>query len=114
MGPNRRWDRSAVPDDVLAAMENGVRAGLADLDAAAAKRHSSIGLFGSREQLGTDCMTRAVAANMGIYGQVPEEARYDWLPSPAKGPFTVIYRLYGAPEAAVRGEWRMPPISRTT
>ena len=72
----RAWRPEDVPPDVLAAIEDGAKQGLADIDAQASHTTSSIGIFGSREQLGDDYLTRAVAAQMGIYGQVAEEAVY--------------------------------------
>ena len=76
IGAGRRWAPEAIPADVLAAIELGVKQGLADVDEKASHTTSSLGIFGSREQLGTDYLTRAVAAQMGIYGQIAEEAVY--------------------------------------
>jgi hypothetical protein len=39
--------------------------------------------------------------------------RANWLPTPGKGPFTVIYRLYGPGPSALNGSWRLPPITLT-
>jgi hypothetical protein len=38
--------------------------------------------------------------------------RANWLPTPTDAPFTVIYRMYGPGQAARRGEWPLPPITR--
>jgi hypothetical protein len=76
VGAGRAWRPEDVPPDVLAAIEAGAQQGLAHIQEKASKTTSSIGLFGSREQLGEDYLTRAVAAQMGIYGQVAEEAVY--------------------------------------
>ena len=65
-----------MPPDVLAAIEAGAKQGLADIQEKASHTTSSIGIFGSRAQLGDDYLTRAVAAQMGIYGQIAEEAVY--------------------------------------
>ncbi len=173
--------------------------GLRHIQEKASQTISSIGLFGSRQQLGDDYLTRAVAADMGIYGQPAEEAVYcgsrldatgnqlmgdqhyelrfdhatfpdakffwsitlyelpsrllaanpidrysigdrtphitygddgsltitlqaeppddptaraNWLPTPAHGPFTVIYRLYGPGKEAQQGRWSLPPIQK--
>jgi hypothetical protein len=61
---------------VLSATDAGVKKGLKDIDEQVSHTTSSIGPFGSREQLADDCLTRAVAANMGVYRQVAEEAVY--------------------------------------
>jgi hypothetical protein len=74
--PGRAWRPEDAPADVLTAIETGVKHGLADIDAQASHTTSSLGIFGSREQLGDDYLTRAVAAQMGIYGQVSQEAVY--------------------------------------
>ncbi len=76
IGAGRPWRPEDTPPEVLAAIEAGVKQGLVDIDEKASHTTSSLGLFGSREQLGDDYLTRAVAANMGIYGQVAEEAVY--------------------------------------
>jgi hypothetical protein len=76
IGPGRAWDPDAVRAETLTAIEAGVQDGLSDIAGKAAHTTSSLGLFGSREDLGTDYLTRAVAAQMGIYGQVAQEAVY--------------------------------------
>jgi hypothetical protein len=76
IGAGRHWDPAAVPPGTLAAIEAGLRDGLDDIAAKAARTTSSLGLFGSRDDLGEDYLTRAVAAQMGIYGQVAQEAVY--------------------------------------
>ena len=57
-------------------MVGGAQDGQAALKAKVADTKSSIGLFGSRQQLGDDYLKRAVAAAVGIYGNAPEEAVY--------------------------------------
>jgi hypothetical protein len=76
IAPGRPWRPERVPPATLAAIDAGVTAGLAAIADKAAHTTSSIGLFGSREQLGDDYLTRAVAAQMGIYGQIAAEAVY--------------------------------------
>jgi hypothetical protein len=180
------------------AITGGAADGAAALEAQIAKTASSIGLFGSREQLGPNyIMKRAVAAAMGIYGNAAEEAVYvgamrdasgapldganryevhltkaqlppaayfwsvtmynlpdrllvenpirryslgdrsnlkygpdgsltlyiqatspgpdkesNWLPSPPKGPFNVVFRLYGPSSEAQQGKWPPPPLTK--
>jgi hypothetical protein len=38
----------------------------------------------------------------------------NWLPTPAKGPITVIFRAYLPEPAIQKAEWRLPPIERVT
>jgi len=33
----------------------------------------------------------------------------NWLPAPA-APFSLVYRIYGPSQAAIRGEWKLPPL----
>lgn len=94
IGAGRSWRPEDVPPDVLAAIEDGAKQGLADIDAQAAHTTSSIGIFGSREQLGDDYLTRAVAAQMGIYGQIAEEAVYGGSRLDANGEQLVGDRTY--------------------
>lgn len=84
IGAGRRWHPEVVPGEMLAAIQSGIAHGLSDIDERVSHTTSSIGLFGSRQQLGDDYLTRAVAANMSIYGQVAEEpstAAADWTPT---------------------------------
>lgn len=38
----------------------------------------------------------------------------NWLPTPARGPITVIFRAYLPEPAIQKAEWRLPPIERVT
>jgi hypothetical protein len=106
IAPGRRWSPATVPPQVLAAIGEGVQQGLADIAARAKTTTSSLGLFGSREQLGTDYLSRAVAAQMGIYGQIPEEALYGGshadatgAPLTADGRYTLHFTRQNLPPA---------------
>ncbi len=70
---------------MLEEIQAGVTHGLEDIEQRVSHTTSSICLFGSREQLAGDYLTGAVAANMGIYGQVAEEAIYGGSRSDASG-----------------------------
>jgi hypothetical protein len=94
IGAGRPWRVEDVPPDVLAAIDAGVKQGLADIEDKASRTTSSIGIFGSRSQLGDDYLTRAVAAQMGIYGQVAEEAVYGGSRLDADGEQLVGDRTY--------------------
>jgi hypothetical protein len=198
VGPGKPFDLAGQPPVVREAIVGGAKDGAAALEAEIAKTTSSIGLFGSRDQLGSDyIMKRAVAAAMGIYGNAAEEAVYvgtmrdasgapldganryevhltkaqlppaayfwsvtmynlpdrllvenpirryslgdrsdlkfapdgsltlyvqatspgpdkesNWLPSPAKGPFNVVFRLYGPSSEAQQGKWPPPALTK--
>ena len=60
----------------LVAIDAGVKDGQAAIDTQAAKTFGSNGLFGSRALLGTNYVTRDVAAMKGLYGNSLEEAWY--------------------------------------
>jgi len=76
IGPGRAFDASKVPAATLAAIDEGV----ADAKAALAEKSkvtlSSNGIFGSRAELKDDYLTRAVAAEKGLYGNSLVEAWY--------------------------------------
>jgi hypothetical protein len=36
----------------------------------------------------------------------------NWLPAPAKGPFTLVFRGYRPAPAMAEGRWRLPPVER--
>jgi hypothetical protein len=76
IGPGWARDASKVDPAVLAAIDEGVRDGQAEIDAVAAMTFSSNGLFGSRAQLKTDYMKRDIGAMKGLYGNSLEEAWY--------------------------------------
>ena len=94
IGAGRGWRPEDVPPKIPAAIDDGAKQGLADIDGQASRTTSSIGIFGSREQLGDDYLTRAVAAQMGIYGQVAEEAVYGGSRLDANGDQLVGDRTY--------------------
>lgn len=198
VGPGKPFDLAALTPEAREAIVGGAADGAAALEAEVAKTTSSIGLFGSRAQLGSNyIMKRAVAAAMGIYGNAAEEAVYvgtmrdasgapldganryevrltkeqlppaayfwsatmynlpdrllvenpirryslgdrsnlkfgpdgsltlyvqatspgpdkesNWLPSPAAGPFNVVFRLYGPSSEARQGKWPPPPLTK--
>lgn len=198
VGPAKPFDLAALAADMRVAIVQGAADGAEALKAQIAKTTSSIGLFGSRQQLANDYMKRAVAAAMGIYGNAAEEAVYvgsmfdadgrpldganryevhldkahlppasifwsatmydlpnrllvanpidryslgsqtkglkygadgsltlyvqraspggdkesNWLPTPEKGAFNVIFRLYGPSPEAQKGGWPPPPLAK--
>lgn len=64
----------AEPDEpTRAALIDGMRQGLRAMYGRAQTVRSSAELFGSREQLGDDYLSRAVGALLGIYGNAAEE-----------------------------------------
>jgi hypothetical protein len=76
IGPGKPFDLASLSETDRAAVIGGAQDGQAALKAKMAVTKSSLGLFGSREQLGDDYLKRAVAAAMGIYGNAAEEAVY--------------------------------------
>lgn len=76
IAPGKPFDASKLDPATRQAIEQGVADGKAALLQAEKQTRSSIGLFGSRADLGDDYTKRAVAAAMGIYGNSKEEAVY--------------------------------------
>lgn len=89
-----------------AALAEGMAAGLADMVARIKRARSSGELFGSRERLKDDHLTRAAAAMAGIYGNAEEEFLGIGYPADAEGkPFDghESYRIRFAAD-------RLPPV----
>ena len=77
IGPDRPYDATAIDPAIREAIVLGVADGKKALEERALATSSSLGLFGSREELGSDLdMKRAVGAVVGIYGNSPTEAVY--------------------------------------
>ncbi|MBS7811859.1 DUF1254 domain-containing protein [Roseococcus pinisoli] len=76
IGGGRPFDLAALPEPQREAVTQGAAQGAAALRQAISTTTSSLGLFGTREDLGNDYMKRAVAAAMGLYGLSKEEAVY--------------------------------------
>lgn len=77
IGAGRPFDLAGLPPPRRDAITQGAAEGAAALRQAIASTATSLGLFGTREALGSDyILRRAVAAAMGIYGLSKEEAVY--------------------------------------
>lgn len=74
--PGVTFDPGALSASVRAALLAGMSEGQKQIDAARAKAVSSAAFFGSRAQLGTNYLNRAVAAQGGILGNTAAEATY--------------------------------------
>ncbi|MDX1036601.1 DUF1254 domain-containing protein [Sinorhizobium medicae] len=76
IAPGALWDASKVDPATLAAIDQGVVDAKAAMAETAKTTLSSNGLFGSREFLKDDYMTRAMGAEKGLFGNSLEEAWY--------------------------------------
>jgi hypothetical protein len=76
VGAGKPWDASKTDPELLAAIDQGVADAKAEMAEVAKKTLSSNGLFGSREFLKDDYMTRAMGAEKGLFGNSIEEAWY--------------------------------------
>lgn len=76
IAPGAPWDASKVDPKTLAAIDQGVTEAKSEMAQVAKTTLSSNGLFGSREFLGDNYMTRAMGAEKGLYGNSLEEAWY--------------------------------------
>ncbi len=70
------FEPATLPMAVRAEMERGIADGKAALARAVARTESSVGLFGTRERIGTKYLEQAVGAVTGLYGLPVEEAWY--------------------------------------
>ena len=73
-GPN--LDVSKLSSEIQTALSGGMADGKAEMDSAASKVTSSLGLFGTRAFMKNDYLKRAVAAEIGLYGNSQQEALY--------------------------------------
>ncbi|KQZ83568.1 DUF1254 domain-containing protein [Pseudomonas sp. Root562] len=74
--PGQAFDVAALTTDVRDALMAGVADAQAQLQTAVNQTRTTLGLFGNREALHGNYLNRAVAANVGIYGNSVEEAFY--------------------------------------
>ncbi|MFJ2777454.1 DUF1254 domain-containing protein [Kitasatospora sp. NPDC087315] len=70
------FEPAALPIVVRAEIERGIADGQAELRSAADRTTTSTGLFGTREQIGTEYLKQAVAAAVDLYGLPAEETWY--------------------------------------
>jgi hypothetical protein len=99
IGAGRNFDAASLDPKTRAAIEAGIKAADEQINQRKAKVRSSVGLFGTPEQMRKfpdNYLRRAVAANMGIYGNSPVEAFYtpylrdkDGKPLSAKNRYTI-------------------------
>jgi hypothetical protein len=75
IAPGRTWPPK-LSDVLLQAIDEGRKEGLTALDQAAAKITSSIGYFGTPDEMAGKYVERAVGARVGLYGNSPAEAVY--------------------------------------
>ncbi|UHQ19823.1 DUF1254 domain-containing protein [Lysobacter sp. KIS68-7] len=83
--PGRHFDFDKADPTVREAMLAGMQEGQATIDAERKKRVSSMGLFGTREDMHYDPVARALGAQVGIYANSPEEAMYSTYEKDADG-----------------------------
>lgn len=77
IGAGRPFNAALLDPAMRSTMEEAVSKAQKDIEDRVAQTTSSTGLFGTREQLGSDyIMRRAIGAAIGIYGNSPEEAIY--------------------------------------
>ncbi|MHA6760690.1 DUF1254 domain-containing protein [Streptacidiphilus sp. PAMC 29251] len=82
LGINGRgsFEPGTLPDELREALAQGMADGAARLEQAAATVSGTIGLFGTRDTMGTDYLHRGIGAQKGLYGLPSEEAWYGgWL-----------------------------------
>ncbi|UVC07587.1 DUF1254 domain-containing protein [Rhizobium sp. TH2] len=84
--PGEKFDVSALPDDIKAALADGMKEGQKAIDDRRVSLHgNSADLFGTREFLKNDFLTRAVGTQVGIGANSKEEALYPIYEKDASG-----------------------------
>ncbi|MFU2329589.1 DUF1254 domain-containing protein [Pseudomonas sp. NFX98] len=74
--PGQAFDAAALQAEVHQALVAGIQDAQVQLQTAVTQTRTTLGLFGTREALHGNYLNRAVAANIGIYGNSVEEAFY--------------------------------------
>jgi hypothetical protein len=74
--PGQAFDVAAMSAEVRGALLAGIADAQLQLQTAVTQTRTTLGLFGTREALHGNYLNRAVAANIGIYGNSVEEAFY--------------------------------------
>jgi len=74
--PGAVFPPEGVSQEWLNAIATGFEEGINKIDRVAAEVTSSVGLFGTREELNNNYLNRAVGARLGIYGNSVAEAIY--------------------------------------
>jgi hypothetical protein len=108
IGAGKPFDIAALPAQRREAILDGAAQGAAAVRQAISTTTSSLGLFGTREELGNDYLKRAVAAAMGLYGLSKQEAVYvgadrdaDGRPLTADQRYTLRFEKGNLPPASV-------------
>jgi len=76
IGPGVAFDATTLDPSLLAAIDSGIEDAKATMAEKSKTTLSSNGLFGTREFLKNDYLTRAIAAEKGLYGNSIDEAWY--------------------------------------
>ncbi|HKN78142.1 MAG TPA: DUF1254 domain-containing protein [Lysobacter sp.] len=110
--PGARFDFDKADPLVREAMLAGMQEGQATIDEERKKRGSSMGLFGTREDMHYDPVARALGAQVGIYANSPEEAMYSTYESddhgqPLDGAHRYVLRFPKGGLPPVKGFWSM-------
>ncbi|WP_231376598.1 DUF1254 domain-containing protein [Mycobacterium sp. 141] len=85
LGTDQPWDPWSLAPEVRTALTEGITDGQAALKHASEVMKNAVGVFGTRAQLGTDYLNRALGVYAGIFGNVAEQAMYFSLVSDDKG-----------------------------
>lgn len=99
IAPGKPWDAAKVDAALLAAINQGVKDGEKALKDKLAVTFDSNGLFGPRNPAKNDYLTRAAAANKGLYGNSLEEAWYGGYVGDGAKPATIHFPAGKLPPA---------------
>jgi hypothetical protein len=99
IGPGKSFDADTLQPETLAAIANGVKDAQGALEEKAKVTLSSNGLFGTRADLQNDYLTRAIAAQKGLYGNSLAEAWYGGYVGDGSKPSTIHFPKEQLPPA---------------
>lgn len=85
IAPGAPWPPPNCDEDLLQAIAHGQEEGMQEVAVRAAAATSSLGFFGTREELAGKYLERAAGAMMGLYGNSAEEALYPAYQADANG-----------------------------
>jgi hypothetical protein len=103
MKANAPWPPTGMPADIASAIQAAAEEAHKSLDQDAMKLTSSVGLFGTPQEMAGKYRQRALGALAGIYGNSPEEAVYpSYVTDPSGQPYDTSKFNY-------KGE--LPPVN---
>jgi len=107
VGPGKPWDPATMDPAMKSAIQQGIDDAQKKIAEVVGATKDGSKLFGTRELIGTDYMSRTAGVVIGIYGNVTQQAVYQTWPADTDGKpldtsankYTITYPVGGMPEA---------------